>query len=107
MNLARRTWVVVEVYYTSSGIFTAPRGTEIGDEAAHVTNQFKDMGQIESASHNRGLYANDHGSGKIWDLGEQGKSIRYDYTYDGHWLKLEYSVGTNGKVQAIRMYYVP
>lgn len=107
MNLAKKTWVVVEVSFKSSGVFMAPRGTGIDDEATHVTNQFKDMGQVESASGNRGLYANDKGSGKIWDLGNEGKSIRYDYTYDGHWLKLEYSVGTNGRVQSIRMYYIP
>ena len=107
MNLVRKSWVVVEIDFTSAGVFSAPRNTSIGNEEVHVTNQFKDMGQVEGGEkHNRGLYYNDKGSGKIWNEDDGVKVIRYIYTYESHTLQLEYYV-KNDSVFRINMKYKP
>ena len=106
MNLTRKTWVIVEIGYTSGGRFSAPRGTNIGDEEEYITKEFKDMGQVESENKNRGLYYNDKGSGKIWQETENERLIRYIYIYETHTLTLEYSLKNNAVYQ-IRMKYVP
>ena len=107
MNLTRKTWILVEVEYHSSGVFSAPRGTNIGDPEKNVTNQFRDMLQLESNSGNRGLYSNDYGSGKIWKQDDGSKIIRYRYTYENHWLQLDYHVSTAGTVDSIHLKYIP
>ena len=107
MNLSRKTWVVVELSYTSAGIFSAPRGTSIGNEETEITNKFRDMGQVEGGEkHNRGLYYNDKGSGKIWNENDGVKIIRYIYSYESHKLQLDYYV-KNDSVFRINMIYRP
>ena len=106
MNLSRKTWVVVELSYTSAGIFSAPRGTSIGNEETEVTDKYRDMGQVESrSSGNRGLYYNDKGRGKIWQQKDGSRIIRYTYEYDNHRLELEYYVKDDA-VYRIRMRYI-
>ena len=107
MNLTRKTWVVVEIYYTSESAFKAPRGTGIGKAEKEITNQYKDMLQVESASGNRGLYSNKDGTGKIWAQEDGGKIIRYRASVNGHWMQIEYYVGKSGTVTAIDMKYIP
>ena len=106
MNLAKKTWVVVEVSFSTSGKFPAPRKTGIGDEEEYVTGQFKDMNQVESKSGNRGLYYNDKGSGKIWQIDKQHRIIRYLYNYETHTLQLEYHL-RDKTVYMIDMKYIP
>ena len=106
-NLARRNWVVVEVYCEKSGVFTAPRGTAIGDTEKYVVDKFRDMLQVESSSGNRGLYANDNGSGKIWAQENGRKIIRYQYTGDGRSVQLEYHLGSDGTVSGIDLKHIP
>ncbi len=105
MNLSRKTWVVVEVSCTT-GKFNAPRKTAIGDEEEYVTGQFRDMGQVESAKGNRGLYYNDKGSGKVWKMDDKTKVIRYIYATENHEWQLEYHLKNNSVVR-IDMKYVP
>ena len=108
MNLSKKNWVLTEISISSAGSFSCPRGTQIGDTEAFVTDQFKDMQQVESASGNRGLYALDNGStGKIW-VQEQGeKIIRYRYPVDSHWVQLEYLLSASGTVKNIDLKYIP
>ena len=108
MNLARRNWVLVELYFKDGTVFKAPRGTGVNDPADYVIGKFKDLGQLESASGNRGLYALDNGNdGKIW-LQEDGSSIiRYRIRNDGHWYQLEYYVSPTGTVTAVDYRYIP
>ena len=110
MNLTgkkTKTWVIVELCYSTDGKFKAPRNTGIGDSEDNVVEKYKDMGQVENAnSHNRGLYYNDKGSGKIWQIEEGYRVIRYIYTGDNHHLQLEYHL-KNNKVFQIDMKYVP
>ncbi len=110
MNLVgkkTKTWVIVELCYNNEGKFKAPRNTGIGDSEEHVVEQYKDMGQVENAtSHNRGLYYNEKGSGKIWQTDEENRIVRYIYTGDNHHLQLEYHL-RNSKVSRIVMKYTP
>lgn len=110
MNLVgkkTKVWVIVELSYTSNGQFSAPRNTGIGNTEDSVVEMFKDLGQIENeSSHNRGLYWNDKGSGKIWQNDDGSRTIRYNFTGDGHKLLLEYDV-QSGHVFRIHMKYVP
>lgn len=108
MNLARRNWVLVELYFKDATTFKAPRSTGVNDPSDYVIGKFKDLGQLESASGNRGLYALDNGSdGKIW-LQEDGSSIiRYRIRNDGHWYQLEYYVSQTGTVTAVDYRYIP
>ena len=110
MNLVGRktkTWVIVELDYSSEGKFSAPRNTGIGDTEESVVDKYRDMGQVENAtSHNRGLYYNDKGMGKIWQTDQETRIIRYVYTGDSHTLQLEYYI-QDGHVIRINMRYVP
>lgn len=109
MNLAgkkTKEWVVVEVSCSEDGTITGPRNTGIGDNEEYVVSQFRDSGQVESPSHNRGLYYNDKGSGKIWQIEEGYRVIRYIYTGDNHHLQLEYHL-RNDQVFRIDMKYIP
>jgi len=109
MSRTRTGWVVAEVYLKENGPIAAPRGTKIGDSEGFVVGKFRDMGQIESPSGNRGLYAGKDGTGKIWVQEDGGKIIRYRcYTPDGtHWWQLEYRTNRGGTVVAIDMKYDP
>lgn len=110
MSRIKSGWVVAEVCLTKEGApIAAPRGTRIGDTESAVTGKFRDMGQVESPSGNRGLYSSKDGTGKIWVQEEGGKIIRYRcYTADSaHWWQLEYRLGVNGTVTSIDMRYDP
>ena len=108
MNLSKKTWVLAEVSFHSSGVLAGPRGTSIGDSEAYVVDKFKDMLQVESASGNRGLYSLDNGSsGKIWVQEDGGKIIRYRYAVDAHWVQLEYLLNKAGSVVNIDLRYIP
>ena len=108
MTLAKRSWVLVELYFNDTSSFKAPRNTGVGDPADYVVGQFKDLGQLESKSGNRGLYALDSGSdGKIWLQEDGTKILRYRIRNDGHWYMLEYYVNKGGNVEAVDWRYIP
>ena len=109
MNMAKRNWVLVELYFNNS-TFSAPRGTGVGDPMDFVVGKYKDLGQLKSASGNRGLYSLDSGSdGKIWKQEEKtGKQIiRYRIRNEGHYYVLDYHVDQNGTVTAVDWWYKP
>ena len=108
MNKSRTSWVLVELYLTETTAISPPRGTGIGDTEAYVTGKFRDMGQVESESGNRGLYATDKGDGKIWKQKDGTKIIRYRcYPADGRYWQLDYVIGTGGTVTAIDWRMIP
>ena len=109
MSKTKSGWVVAQVHLTESGVIAAPRGTSIGDSESFVVGKFRDMGQVESPSGNRGLYSSKDGTGKIWVQEDGGKIIRYRcYTSDSsHWWQLEYRTNANGIVTSIDMKYDP
>ena len=107
MNLSKKSWVLVEVSISSSGVLTGPRNTSIGDTEEYVVDKFKDMLQVESKSGNRGLYAVNGSTGKIWVQEDGGKIIRYRYPVDSHWVQLEYLLNKSGKVVNIDLKYIP
>jgi len=110
MNLVKKNWILVELYFSDASAFKAPRNTGIGDPMEYVVGKYKDLGQLPSASGNRGLYALESGSdGKIWLKDEQSGAciLRYRIRNDGHWYILDYNVGTNGNVVSIDYRYIP
>ena len=109
MSKTKSGWVVAEVCLTGTGPIAAPRGTKVGDTESFVVSKFRDMGQVESPSGNRGLYSSKDGTGKIWVREEGGKIIRYRcYSADGaHWWQLDYVTNANGTVTTIDMKYDP
>ena len=109
MSRSTTGWVVAEVYTTTTSPFSGPRGTNVGDSETFVVSKFRDMGQVESPSGNRGLYASKDGTGKIWVQDDGGKIIRYRcYSPDGsHWWQLEYRTNKNGTVVSMDMRYDP
>ncbi len=109
MNMAKRNWVLVELYF-KDGTFNAPRGTGVGDPMDFVVGKFKDLGQLKSTSGNRGLYALDNGNdGKIWKQEEKtGKQIvRYRIRNEGHYYVLDYHIDPDGTVAAVDWWYKP
>lgn len=107
MAKTKKGWVLSELYFTTSQ-FAGPRSTGIGNTEDEVVGKFRDMGQVASPSGNRGLYDNTYGKGKIYLNQDGTKLIRYiAYTADSHEWQLDYELGTNGKVQAIKMQYNP
>ena len=108
MTMSRKNWVLVELYFTDGEAFQAPRGTGIGDKLDFVIGKFKDLGQLESASGNRGLYALDSGNdGKIWLQEDGTRIIRYRIRTEGHWYQLEYHTDTDGTVASVDWRYIP
>ena len=109
MNLDKKKWVLVELYFKDGSTFKAPRGTGIGDQMEFVVGKFKDLGQVESPSGNRGLYQLDSGSdGKILlQEDKQSKILRYRIRSDEHWYYLEYHVNAGGTVTAVDWWYRP
>lgn len=106
MTRIKSGWVLAELYFTSQ--FKGPRGTGIGDTESFVTGKFRDMGQIASASGNRGLYMTSDGTGKIWVQENGTKIIRYKCnSTDGHMWQLDYILNRSGTVSAIDMLYLP
>lgn len=98
-------WVIAELYFTSQ--FKAPRGTNVGDSEAFVVGKFRDMGQVTSPSGNRGLYATNEGTGKIWVQEDGTKIIRYRCFVESHTWQLDYILNKSGIVTAIDMIYQP
>ena len=99
---------LAELYFTDTGTFTGPRGTAVGNTESQVVSAFRDMGQVESPSGNRGLYSNSTGVGKIYAQEDGGKIIRYTAgTADSHTWKLEYTLNASGTVTAIDFVYLP
>jgi len=73
-----------------------------------VVGKYRDMGQVESPSGNRGLYQTDKGKGKIYKQEDGSKIIRYETdTVDSHVWRLDYILNKNGVVEAIDMLFVP
>ena len=107
MNLAKKSWVVVEVSVSGNGTVSGPRGTQIGDTGQFVVDKFRDMLQVESKSGNRGLYSGDGQNGKIWVQEDGGKIIRYRYAVEADWVQLEYLVDKSGVVTNIDLKYIP
>ena len=108
MTKIKSGWVLAELYFTTSQ-FSGPRSTGIGDTESQVVGQFRDMGQVESPSGNRGLYQMDNGGkGKIYKQEDGSKIIRYQArTADSHTWQLDYILNASGVVVAIDMLYVP
>ena len=108
MTLAKRSWVLVELYFSDGTVFKAPRDTGVGNPEDFVVGKYKDLGQLPSTSGNRGLYALDSGSdGKIWLQEDGTKIIRYRIRNEGHWYQLEYYVGKGGSVTGVDWRYIP
>ena len=115
---------LIELYFTND-TFKGPRSTGIGNTLDFVVGKFRDMGQVESPSGNRGLYSNDDGVGKIYvnsngtkrdgestiiyaDHPAEAHIIRYTCnTADSHVWSLDYITDTSDKVVAIDMLYIP
>jgi len=99
-------WVLGDLCFTSS-YFSGPRGTGIGSMESDIVSKFKDMGQVASASGNRGLYEDDDDKGKIYLQEDGTKIIRYiASTGDGHRWQLEYILNTSGACTAILWTYL-
>jgi len=109
MSRTKTGWVLAQVHITGNSPIQAPRGTGIGDSESYVVGKFRDMGQVASASGNRGLYASKDGTGKIWVQDDGGKIIRYRcYSADGsHFWQLDYRTNAAGTVTEIDMLYDP
>ena len=108
MTRIKTGWVLAELYFTTSQ-FSGPRQTGIGSTESDVVGKFRDMGQVESPSGNRGLYQMDNGGrGKIYKQEDGTKIIRYQArTADSHTWQLDYILNASGVVVAIDMLYVP
>lgn len=106
-NLNKGVQTLVEAHFTDS--FKGPRSTGIGDTLDYVVSKFRDMGQLESPSGNRGLYQTDDDStGYIYKQEDGGHIIRYDaMTPDYHTWRLEYVCSPAGVVTAINLMYLP
>ena len=109
MSRTSAGWLLAEIYTTEKTPFSGPRGTGVGDTESFVVSKFRDMGQVESASGNRGLYSSSDGTGKIYAEEDGGKTIRYrTYTPDGtHWWQLEYRTNRSGTVVSMDFRYDP
>ena len=105
MNLNKKTWVLVELRFNDKATFKAPRDTGIGDPKDYVIGKFRDMGQVASASGNRGLYHLDNLSDGKYLAKEN--SIRYRIRVDGTWYQLKYYLNDNGTVKEIEYRYIP
>ena len=106
-TLSRNEWTVVAVNIQKAGTLTCPRGTNVGDPLDFVVGKFRDLGQVASASGNRGLYSTDTQTGKIWLQEDGGSIIRYRHYNDGHWNELDYTVNASQTVTSIEWHYIP
>ena len=93
--------MLVDLYFTSSR-FSGPRSTGIGSTEDGIVSVFRDMGQVESPSGNRGLYASDEDVGKIYKQEDGSKIIRYRAeTADSHMWQLDYNMSAVGVCTSI------
>jgi hypothetical protein len=98
--------LVVEVYETQDK-FAAPRGTHIGNAEKEVTDNFRDMLQLNSQNGDRSLYYDGNNTGIIKLTSEDHKSIQYAcYTLESNRIVLQYDL-TNGVVTAISHKFMP
>ncbi len=98
---------VVELYCTTTAV-KAPRSTQVGQSGELILSKYRDMGQVESPSGNRGLYSNNDGTGRIYRNDDGSRTIRYvAYTADGHHLQLDYLLDGGGTVKAIYQLFIP
>ena len=105
-NRTNRGLLLVELYFTSQ--FAGPRNTSVGMTENEVIGKFRDMGQVASASGNRGLYQNDSGKGKLYRQEDGTSIVRYLLELaDGASWQLEYHAGRSGVVDSICMTYLP
>ncbi|MBQ6173703.1 MAG: chitobiase/beta-hexosaminidase C-terminal domain-containing protein [Clostridia bacterium] len=99
--------LLMEIYYETSAV-KGPRNTTVGMSMDAVVGSFRDMGQVESPSGNRGLYSNEDGTGKIFKEEKGTYLIRYiAFTADSHSWQLDYHVDTHGTVDSIYQIYIP
>ncbi len=102
-------WVLAMVTLTNTEI-SGPRKTAVGMTESEVTAVFKDYGQVESPSGNRGLYDDLESSdrGKIYKQADGTKIIRYRTdTAEGYVWQLDYLVNQDGIVTSIEWQYEP
>ena len=86
----------------------APRGVGVGDSLSAVVGKYRDMGQVESPSGNRGLYDNSDGTGKILAQPDGGHLIRYvAYTLDSHNWRLDFTCDSSDQVTELYMLFIP
>lgn len=106
-NRIRGHQVLIELYFTDI-TFKGPRSTAIGDTLESVVGQYRDCGQVESPSGNRGLYGEAYnGYGRILKQDDGSKIVRYQcYTVDSTTWQLDY-ICTDDVVTAIDMLYIP
>ena len=98
----RTGWVLAELYFTTDQ-FKGPRSTAVGMTEKEITSKFKDFGQVESPSGNRGLYEDEDDKGKIYKQEDGTKIIRYRAsTADSLMWQLDYELNTVGTCVAIR-----
>ena len=94
--------------YSTTGDIKGPRRTTPGMTMSEVLGTFRDMGQVESPSGNRGLYSNKDGTGKIFLQKDGTYIIRYiAFTADSHSWQLDYHVDASGKVDSMYQIYIP
>jgi hypothetical protein len=107
MTKEKKAWVLVELFFKDRSVFSAPRGTGVGDSLDFVLQKHRDLGQVESASGNRGLYSNDHGDGKIYLQEDKSRIVRFRYKSEGHWWVLDYQISPAGVVTGVDYRYIP
>ena len=101
------TRYIVELYSTANAL-QYPRSTRIGMTEREIVTKFRDLGQVESPSGNRGLYSNGDGTGKIMMQADGSKIIRYiAYTPDSHYWQLDYNLNRQGTVESIYQRFIP
>ena len=100
------TMLLVELSFRHT--LAGPRNTRVGDTKQDVLSQFRDSGQVASASGNRGLYSTKDGTGKIYRQEDGTEIIRYvAYTADGHYWRLDYNLNASGVVTSIYELFIP
>lgn len=97
----KNDWVLIELYCTTTR-FAGPRSTAVGNTEETIVGKFRDLGQVESPSGNRGLYAKDSDVGKIYKQPDGSKIIRYrTTTADSHVWQLDYIMSSGDSCTAI------
>ena len=101
------TRYIVELYCTTNDL-QFPRSTRIGMTEDEIVSKFRDLGQVESPSGNRGLYSNRDGVGSIIAQPDGTKIIRYiAYTPDSHYWQLDYTLNRQGACVSVYHRFIP